>query len=135
MSGAAPGSGSVIGERLLDQPVRPEEEYFRCEAPVGTSIVNDDTSYSSQRRYAFKVKVWDHFQGLFPIGPNFVLALKSAGGFTHDLCYQGRRHLEPIGVVRENAIEVVRIPCFDPFSTKRLREFGCDSVHGQCEWP
>jgi hypothetical protein len=78
-------------------------------------VVNHDASHAVVNPDELEMKVWNFLQSAFPIGARGFFASEGASRLAHHLRDERGRHLKVVSIVRKNAIEIMSIPCRDPF--------------------
>lgn len=101
-----------------------KEECLAPDDVEDRAVAQDDARCAGMNAEQDEAPVGVLLKRRFPVRADRLLAFQRAAGFAGDRNDERRRHREVVGVVRENAIKVFRIPCADPLVGKPLGEVG-----------
>src|SRR5262252_897536 len=107
-------SAHVVGEGLDHLPVRAEVEDFRRQTFVGADVEQRNAVDPDEYGKQLELEVRDQLQSPDPVGADRRLDAQASGRLPCDLDDDARGQLHILGLMREHALQVVRIPGADP---------------------
>ena len=127
-------SGTVVRDHTHDFPVFTDFHELSCLSAVLIEVAENDATQPSHDIQEFKIKVGIRFETSSEVIAQSSFALKSAGWCVQDLGgYRGSESYI-LCIVRQDGVEVVRVPRPYPLA----RKFTCVKVGGhgtQCKHP
>ncbi len=108
-----------MGEWPVDLLVGTEVEAFGGHSQRAL-IIERDAVHSYQCRDQFEVQVGNQFQRLGPVRAHRVFSNRRTRRLVHQPVDRRRSHLEVVGVMRDDAVNVMFVPRLDPVRCEML---------------